>query len=562
MNIRIKPLLRRRRSLLGLILSLLILGGTTPAYAAVSPLLKTTWGQGGLYQSETPTRNGDPTYPGCTTIASAQILYYYQYKNTGAQEVYYSLDNKGLTHSDISNDTLYLDLTQESYDFSKMAPNLDQASESQIKTTAEFIYHVGASMHAQFGNGEGSSATGKQIENAFRYTWGFNNLSRRSMSIISKDAFGYNDDEWAEVIRNDLDEGRPVLHMALKVGGTAGHAFVIDGYNDAGLFHVNWGWGGWANGYYDVNTLEDPSGRRWSRNALIFRNLEPEKGFAKALLPDATGPEAPATYSWNGNGSLISYTSDKLTGYGLNKDEGVIHPSSSSNPIVFFQWEIDSRDGQRIEFDADGVETASITYGPWNDRTTDRTYHNVKLPFILDPTKDGFSAASGQYYVFAIHFDKKPSGQSPVYAQATKKAGTSASSTKAASLNVGGYAWNGNGSIISYTSADKKGYGLTLDEAMIHPSATTKPVVFFQWEVDAKDGKKLRLSADGQDKATITYGSWRHRTKDITKVVTLPFTLDPTEDDLQADDGSYWVIRVAFEKAPQDSVSVIAETVQ
>ncbi|MBT6177864.1 MAG: hypothetical protein HOI23_11510 [Deltaproteobacteria bacterium] len=156
------------------------------------------------------------------------------------------------------------------------------------------------------------------------------------MSVISKSAFGYSDAEWADVIRAEIDEGRPVLHMAQKTDENVGHAFVIDGYNDAGKFHVNWGWGGSSNGYYDVNVLEDPNGRRWSRDAMIFRGLEPEAGFALTLDDDTNqpGPTQQSVYSWNGTGSLISYASGTKKGYGLTKDETAIHTTSEHKPVV------------------------------------------------------------------------------------------------------------------------------------------------------------------------------------------------------------------------------------
>ena len=35
-----------------------------------------------------------------------------------------------------------------------------------------------------------------------------------------------------------------------------GHAFVVDGYTAEGLVHVNWGWDGLDNGYYDISLLD------------------------------------------------------------------------------------------------------------------------------------------------------------------------------------------------------------------------------------------------------------------------------------------------------------------
>ena len=34
-----------------------------------------------------------------------------------------------------------------------------------------------------------------------------------------------------------------------------GHSFVIDGYDDKGKVHVNWGWGGSNDGFYDIASL-------------------------------------------------------------------------------------------------------------------------------------------------------------------------------------------------------------------------------------------------------------------------------------------------------------------
>ena len=250
------------------------------AQSKVEPMLSTQWGQAGLWQQNTPLRNGFYTYPGCTTIAAAQILYYYKYQNQASSPVSYTLEYDGIIGPDVHDGVISLNLTEYSYDWQEIAET-EEDSPERIANAAEFIYHVGLTLNAQFGGGEGSSATGKQIENAFRYQWGYNNKSRRTMSIISKSAFLYSDSEWAQLIQNELDAGRPVLYMALQVEKNAGHAFVIDGYREDGKVHVNWGWGGLYNGYYELETLEDHKGRRWSREPMIFRALEPEPGYAK-----------------------------------------------------------------------------------------------------------------------------------------------------------------------------------------------------------------------------------------------------------------------------------------
>ena len=272
-------------------------------YAGIDPLITTEWGQDGVFRQSTPLKNGSKTYPGCTSIAAAQIIYYYRYKSTCSYNDGYVLEHSPMEHEDIEGNYLYKDLTVKNYDFTGMTLN-GAGSPGELKKTADFIYDVSVTLNAQFGGGQGSSALGRQIENAFKYYWGFNktyenNIYRRSgkMKIgmveylqIPDGSEGYRDVSLEEYLYYELDRGRPVMYMAQQSDAGAGHAFIIDGYNDSGLFHVNWGWGGYGNGYYDTS-FTDPSNRSWSRDAMVFCFLEPENGYAKTLLPGRPGDE-------------------------------------------------------------------------------------------------------------------------------------------------------------------------------------------------------------------------------------------------------------------------------
>ena len=62
-----------------------------------------------------------------------------------------------------------------------------------------------------------------------------------------------------EMIYSMLSSGNPVLYSAKDIniveGILAGHNFILDGYDENGLVHVNWGWYGLENGYFDVALL-------------------------------------------------------------------------------------------------------------------------------------------------------------------------------------------------------------------------------------------------------------------------------------------------------------------
>ncbi len=263
---------------------------------------------------------------------------------------------------------------------------------------------------------------------------------------------------------------------------------------------------------------------------------------------------------WTGNASLISYTTGDGTGYGLNYDIGRIHPDLGAKQTTFFQWEIDGKDGRRFKISADGVARAKITYGSWSNRDNDRTY-DVALPFVLDPTKDGNKADDGTYYTIAVEFDEAPAAATDVRGAATSDAASDATSRPGAAITVDGMTWNGNASIISLTgncTSTTNCFGVEYDIANIHPSSDKLPVVFFQWEIDQQNGKTLEIKADGMDKATITYGSWSGRKDDVTRTVTLPYTLNPADDGKSVADGQYYTIKVAFPKNPSAKTSVWA----
>jgi hypothetical protein len=75
-------------------------------------------------------------------------------------------------------------------------------------------------------------------------------------------------------LRADLDASRPVLYGGY---GTGGHAFVCDGYTDNDYFHFNWGWDGYADGYFYLDDLTPGSGDFNSGQMAVF-GIEPAEG--------------------------------------------------------------------------------------------------------------------------------------------------------------------------------------------------------------------------------------------------------------------------------------------
>lgn len=87
-----------------------------------------------------------------------------------------------------------------------------------------------------------------------------------------------NREEWDALIVNEIDNDRPVLYCGQDV--SAGHAFVCDGYEMHGstvYLHINWGWGGAADGFFasDALTPTVSTTHNFSNLTTIVYNIKP-----------------------------------------------------------------------------------------------------------------------------------------------------------------------------------------------------------------------------------------------------------------------------------------------
>ena len=63
-----------------------------------------------------------------------------------------------------------------------------------------------------------------------------------------------NEEHFLSIIQEDLLAGRPIL-VGGKTEKGAGHSFICDGIDEDGLLHINWGWAGANNGYFEITNL-------------------------------------------------------------------------------------------------------------------------------------------------------------------------------------------------------------------------------------------------------------------------------------------------------------------
>ena len=223
-----------------------VIGGA-PKSKIVPLLGATKWAQGLPFNQQCPsfTESSETKYcpAGCVAIAMAQIMYYHK-------SSYGSISIPAYT-SYSKKDNLTFErpaLPSTTFNWAIMNPWYDDASSSSASAqeVQKLVKYCGQAVKMNYGK-KTSSATSQR--NAFTYYFGYDRLSQQ---IAREDVSAA---QWENLIYTELAQGRPVYMSARKLSG--GHAFVCDGYDGAGLYHINWGWRGGKNGFFALNALSD-----------------------------------------------------------------------------------------------------------------------------------------------------------------------------------------------------------------------------------------------------------------------------------------------------------------
>ena len=212
-----------------------------PETKSDSYLLTSTWEQGSGYNNYCPMMNGQHVVVGCVATAMAQIIRYYGKPTRG-------FGRKSYRHSVYG--ILAVDFDTTDSDYSLMPDRIRRSSSAAQKDmVSRLCYHCGIVVNMEYqheGHTSGSGAHTSNVPEGLAY-FGYTDALHYSRNILNNDSL------WTALIRNEIDNRRPIEYSGY--GDEGGHAFVLDGYNAQDQFHFNWGWGGYADGFYTLNTM-------------------------------------------------------------------------------------------------------------------------------------------------------------------------------------------------------------------------------------------------------------------------------------------------------------------
>ena len=210
----------------------------------VAPLLAdVAWGQSEPYNNLCPMYDGQRrTVTGCVATAMAQLMMYYKYPQTLKSDIpAYQTKSYQLDMPSVS--------AGERYDWDNMLPQYSGSAytAAQANAVAKLMYHCGLSFEADYGP---SSTSAWCRPNVLVKYWGYDPDVIRP---LYREKFSLR--EWTAILDAELQALRPVYYRGCST--TSGsHAFLCDGADGNGLYHINWGWSGWSNGYFDITVLK------------------------------------------------------------------------------------------------------------------------------------------------------------------------------------------------------------------------------------------------------------------------------------------------------------------
>ena len=190
------------------------------------------WGQGDPYNSLCPTVEGVKVPTGCVATAMAIVMKYHNWPDN------YNWDAMPVQDINANNS-------------SEIATLMRDAGEAVVMRYTPYE----SSAYMNF--------VGHRFQQCFKY-------SPECQFISAKN---FSDDVWKSMLKSDLQAGNPVIYNGT---GSGNHAFIIDGYDNNDLYHINWGWDGAYNGMFALNALT-PGPDYFNDNATMVINIAPDK---------------------------------------------------------------------------------------------------------------------------------------------------------------------------------------------------------------------------------------------------------------------------------------------
>ena len=217
------------------------------------------WSQGAPFNRKCPLDSaGKRSIVGCVATAISEVLYYFKYPTKGSGTLPSYTKNK-ITVGPVT--------LGEEYKWDLMLPKYKNVSytDSQADAVATLCYHVGVMCKMAYSSSASAASTATGVQALVQYMGYDAGTVRHSRSYASAE-------EWKSLMKSQLQDSIPILFAGSSESGSA-HAFVVDGYDSADRFLINFGWGASSNGYYQLDAFGS-----YTKTQTLYLGVKPSEG--------------------------------------------------------------------------------------------------------------------------------------------------------------------------------------------------------------------------------------------------------------------------------------------
>ena len=246
----------------------------------VEPMLKTSWNQGTPYNNMCPTINGSLPPSGCTATAMTQIMKFHEWPEHPKTSITWK--------SNITGETEYINIASHYYDWANM---LEHYRGSYTQEQADAVALLTVDVGKAIGSSYNLSGTGSNEYNA---ATAMVNVFNYSSDVVVVRRGETTEEEFVALIRENLEARQPVMFTGQGQSFSSGHAFVCDGIDEENLLHIDWGWDGSYNGFFDMTYMQ-PEGTgtgggsgRYNVAQGIIANIHPRESGERGRPGDPT----------------------------------------------------------------------------------------------------------------------------------------------------------------------------------------------------------------------------------------------------------------------------------
>ena len=294
---------------------------------------------------------------GCVATALAQVMRYHKWPNESKGNISYT------TYTLKQNITADLNAT---YNWDLMLPTYTgvTATDEQKAEVAKLMYNVGAALQSDY-TPSGTGATDVDVVPTLVRYFNYDPGAR----YVQRDYTAVN--FYEQGLINEIEAGRPVPYGGVTKKND-GHFFVLDGINEDGYYHINWGWGGLSNGYFLISSL-DPDAQGVGGSTSTYTAFKYHQLYISGLQKPQEGSKT----GWNIMANDISKINDTYAkGDEINTTIYDAYNNSCSYDTLKCKlyWDIYDSEGTIIEKNFIKNDTLALNYG------FDKLTTNFKIP--------------------------------------------------------------------------------------------------------------------------------------------------------------------------------------